>query len=214
MTTAGETLKSISGSNVKNHQPQRFSLLKIRNKIRLIKKRQRIPATNRESVKRRFYEKQILIFSIPTFSFLCEYNTSRFESTHVEAPYYGSIILASIILKLGGYGILRLIQTNRRLIFVNKGLKKNMYLFSFEYLIASLIFDFLALLNGSQYLISVISGRNNSSEIIKKTLNFYIFLFLIKLQVEIPQDPVYHMLGSVDAGRGYKGNLQLFPKDD
>jgi len=39
---------------------------------------------------------------------------------HVEAPVSGSIILAGVILKLGGYGILRVIS-----IFINIGLKFN-----------------------------------------------------------------------------------------
>lgn len=39
---------------------------------------------------------------------------------HVEAPVAGSIILAGVILKLGGYGLIRLIP-----IFISVGVKVN-----------------------------------------------------------------------------------------
>ena len=42
---------------------------------------------------------------------------------HVEAPISGSIILAGIILKLGGYGLLRVIK-----VFLEVGIKFNIFI--------------------------------------------------------------------------------------
>nr|YP_009905733.1 NADH dehydrogenase subunit 4 [Nylanderia flavipes]QGW36352.1 NADH dehydrogenase subunit 4 [Nylanderia flavipes] len=44
---------------------------------------------------------------------------------HVEAPVYGSMILAAILLKLGGYGLVRFLE-----IFMNKSIKFNYMIFS------------------------------------------------------------------------------------
>nr|YP_010872961.1 NADH dehydrogenase subunit 4 [Pheidole flavigaster]WGV34150.1 NADH dehydrogenase subunit 4 [Pheidole flavigaster] len=44
---------------------------------------------------------------------------------HVEAPVYGSMILASVLLKMGSYGLIRMLE-----IFIKNSLKYNYFIFS------------------------------------------------------------------------------------
>nr|YP_010341309.1 NADH dehydrogenase subunit 4 [Stenamma megamanni]UNZ99564.1 NADH dehydrogenase subunit 4 [Stenamma megamanni] len=58
---------------------------------------------------------------------------------HVEAPVYGSMILAGVLLKMGGYGIIRLLE-----IFFKSSVKYNYLIFSIS-LVGSLLVSVLCL---------------------------------------------------------------------
>nr|QDH82218.1 NADH dehydrogenase subunit 4 [Parapolybia varia] len=59
---------------------------------------------------------------------------------HVEAPVYGSMILAGVLLKLGSYGVLRLIQ-----IFLIDSITYSFYLISWS-IIGSILISFVCLI--------------------------------------------------------------------
>nr|BCS79998.1 NADH dehydrogenase subunit 4 [Monomorium triviale] len=58
---------------------------------------------------------------------------------HVEAPVYGSMILAGILLKMGGYGLLRLL-----VMFINMNLKYNYFILSLG-VVGSLVVSIMCL---------------------------------------------------------------------
>lgn len=72
------------------------------------------------------------LIKIPTFGL-----HTWLPKAHVQAPVFGSIILARIILKLGGIGLIRIILTR-----INKAIKFNLYLISFI-IIGSCLIRFL-----------------------------------------------------------------------